>query len=394
MDREILRADSTSDSLIAHLILLDFPGIGCARFWQLREHFGSPSIFLNSSAEKIRNVLPEQAYEEFKKFQADPKTKIKLAEQTLEQLKVLSVNLISVDDKRYPALLKTTHQPPPLLYAQGNLENLSLPQLAIIGSRNPTPSGRENAFRFARELVRTGFAITSGLAIGIDGAAHQGALAEAHGKTIAVLGSGIDKIYPRRHQALAAKILDSGGTLLSEFPMATDPHASHFPRRNRIISGLSLGVLVIEAAIKSGSLITARFALQQGREVFALPGSIHNPLSRGCHSLIKDGATLVENVQDIKEPLQGLIEFKWQELNDTLDDPGPVLPNLSKEEKVLFDFIDYCGATVDLLLSRTQLDAGKLLSLLIGLELKGLIIQENGGYLRTPALGRKVNVDV
>jgi len=384
MDREILRVDSASDSLIAHLILLDFPGIGCARFWQLREHFGSPLIFLNTPAEKIKTVLPEQAYCEFKKFQANPNVKIKQAEETLEQLKMLSINLICVDDKNYPALLKTTYQPPPLLYVQGNLENLSLPQLAIVGSRNPTSSGRENAFRFARALANTGFAITSGLAIGIDGAAHQGALAELQGKTIAVLGSGIDKVYPKRHQALAANILDSGGTLLSEFPMSTDPHASHFPRRNRIISGLSLGVLVIEAAIKSGSLITARYALQQGREVFAVPGSIHNPLSRGCHSLLKDGATLVENVQDIKEPLQGLIEFKWAEANNIVEDLEPISPDLSKEERHLFDFIDYCGATVDLLLSRTQLDAGKLLSLLIALELKGLIIQESGGYLRTP----------
>lgn len=382
MDSEILRVDCASDSLIAHLILLNFPGIGCARFWQLKEHFGSPAIFLNTPAEKIKNILPEQTYEEFRNFQANPHSKIKQAEQTLEQLKVLSIHLISVEDKRYPALLKTTHQPPPLLYAQGNVENLSLPQLAIIGSRNPSSSGRENAFRFARELTKTGFAITSGLAIGIDGAAHQGALAENNGKTIAVLGSGIDKIYPRRHQALAAKILDSDGTLLSEFPMSTDPHASHFPRRNRIISGLSLGVLVIEAAIKSGSLITARFAMQQGREVFALPGSIHNPLSRGCHSLIKDGATLVENVQDIKEPIQGLMEFKWEELNDIQEDFSPEPKNLTKEENSLFKSIDHCGATVDLLLNRSQLDAGKLLSLLIALELKGLIIQENGAYLR------------
>ncbi len=389
MDREILRADSSRDSLIAHLILLNLPGIGCARFWQLREHFGHPALILNTPSENLEKFLPDESYQALKKFWADSNRHIGNAEQILEQLEVLSVDLICSEDERYPALLKNTHQAPPLLYAQGNLANLSLPQIAIIGSRNPSPTGRENAFRFARELASTGFAITSGLAIGVDGAAHQGALADVNGKTIAVLGSGIDKIYPRRHQALAAQILDSGGTLLSEFPMATDPHASHFPRRNRIISGLSLGVVVIEAAIKSGSLITARYALQQGREVFAIPGSIHNPLTRGCHALIKDGATLVEKVQDIEEPLQGLIEFKWDELKQNQETSSPEWIDLNRDERTVFNNIDYCSATVEVLLNRTKLGAGKLLSLLIALELRGLIVQSDDGYQRVVTSSEK-----
>ena len=209
------------------------------------------------------------------------------------------IALLDAFDPRYPPLLTHLRAAPALLYVRGDLETLRLPQLAIVGSRSPTLPARCHAMRFAAELSRQGLTITSGLALGIDAAGHEGAL-RAGGRTVAVLGSGLDRIYPAQHRQLAARIAASGA-LISEFPRGTAPLRMHFPQRNRIMSGLSLGTLVVEAARGSGSLITADFALEQGREVFAIPGSIHNPLTRGCHALIKSGAKLVESTRDIFE---------------------------------------------------------------------------------------------
>lgn len=214
-------------------------------------------------------------------------------------------HLLSLDDPRYPAQLRTVAGAPPVLFVQGDPDWLLRPQLAIVGSRQATPQGLENAQAFAAALAARGFVITSGLALGIDGAAHRGAL-KADGATIAVCATGLDRVYPARHKALAHEIA-AQGALVSEFPSGVPPLAEHFPRRNRILSGLSLGVLVVEAAPESGSLITARLALEQGREVFAIPGSIHNPMARGCHQLIRQGAKLTETVDDLLVELGPLL---------------------------------------------------------------------------------------
>ena len=226
-----------------------------------------------------------------------------------------SHHILTLHDLAYPRLLREIADPPPLLFVHGNPALLSRPQIAIVGSRNPSAGGRSLAEDFARSLCRSGLIVTSGMALGIDAASHQGAL-RAKGGTIAVAGTGPDRIYPARHRSLAQAIVEQGA-IISEFSLGTPALPGNFPRRNRIISGLSLGVLVVEAACKSGSLITARLAAEQGREVFALPGSIHNPLARGCHRLIRQGAKLVEDIGDILEelgPLAAVTEYKSEDV--------------------------------------------------------------------------------
>lgn len=367
----------------ANLILSRLPDFGPARYWQLRRRFPSSRAVLDAAVSSLGDILDQPACDQLTAYQRSPHDHPlgQRAERDLEWLAENDVVLLTPDDPYYPSLLKTIHQVPPMLFVRGNLDNLILPQLAIVGSRNPSPSGKTNAFEFARQLSRTGFAVTSGLALGVDGAAHGGALA-AGGKTIAVMGTGMDIIYPSRHRGLATRLLAEGGTLVSEFPLGAAPQPDHFPRRNRIISGMSLGVLVVEAAIKSGSLITARYAMQQGREVFAIPGSIHNPMSRGCHALLRDGATLVEQVNDLKEPLQGLLALKWAETEPDSDPTPRLSPSLSGEERLVFDNIGFENISLDTLLERTGLAAGPTLALLMGLELKGLIQQTPGGYQR------------
>lgn len=210
--------------------------------------------------------------------------------------------LLGWDDPAYPALLAELPDAPPLLFVEGDAGLLERPQLAVVGSRRASRPGLDNARLFARSLAAGGFVVTSGLALGVDGAAHRGAL-DGGGRTLAVLGTGLQRLYPRSHAGLAREMLEAGGALVSELPLDCPPQAANFPRRNRIISGLSLGVLVVEASPSSGSLITARLAAEQGREVYAIPGSIHHPGARGCHQLIRDGATLVESVDDILESL-------------------------------------------------------------------------------------------
>ncbi|UTW44523.1 DNA-processing protein DprA [bacterium SCSIO 12696] len=286
------------------------------------------------------------------------------------------VTLLPISSPDYPALLQQLHCPPPLLYVRGNLDLLLLPQIAIVGSRRRTQSGGENARRFAAELSRCGFVITSGLALGIDGEAHRGSL-QANGKTIAVLASGVEQIYPQRHQQLAEDILNSGGTIISEMPAGTKPLPAYFPQRNRIISGLSLGVLVVEAAQKSGSLITARCAVEQGREVFAIPGSIHQPGARGCHQLIREGATLVETVTDIAEQLGAMVELKRSELTSIENDQP-----LATDEQTLLETLGFDPMDFDTLIERTGFNSAELGRLLTGLELSNLIEQCAGRYQR------------
>ena len=282
--------------------------------------------------------------------------------------------LISCLDAAYPPLLGQAPGAPPVLYVQGSIEALASIQLAIVGSRSPTAAGRRNAHNFAAALARAGLAITSGLAVGVDAASHLGAL-DVGGVTIAVLGTGLDMVYPPAHTALAARIRRQGA-LVSEFPPRTPPAAGNFPRRNRIISGLSQGTLVVEATYRSGSLITARFAAEQGREVFAIPGSIHSPLSRGCHKLIREGAKLVENLADVLSELQ--IPQSEQGVKSSIGLPATVLP-LDKEYEMLLDALGFEPATLDELIERTGLSSESVASMLLILELDGCVAALPGG---------------
>jgi DNA processing protein len=287
---------------------------------------------------------------------------------------------LPVSDERYPARLRQISSPPRGLYVVGDPEVLGTAQLAIVGSRNPTPTGLDNAQAFAETLARSGLTITSGLALGIDAAAHRGAL-EAGGLSVAVCGTGLDRVYPARHRDLARRIAEHGA-LVSEFPPGTPPLPENFPRRNRIISGLSLGVLVVEAARESGSLITAKQATAQGREVFAIPGSIHNPLSRGCHRLIREGAKLVEEANDVLEEIGPLLPVEAVPSRETRTDAGAI-PDLDGDYRELMNALGHEPARVDHLVERTGLAADAVASMLLILELRGIVQQAPGGsYLR------------
>ncbi len=379
--------------LAATLLVLRLPDVGVAGYWQLLELVESPQQLLNQPVQSWRSLLNPAAADMLIRFISDPERSDvgqKLATELAYIESQPGLHCLTWDDPLYPRLLREIPRPPPLLYVRGDPSCLSLPQLAIVGSRNPSGGGSENAERFAHYLAERGFAITSGLALGIDAAAHRGAL-RAGGKTIAVMGTGIDLIYPSRHRQLAQEIVDSGGALVSEFPLGTSSHASNFPQRNRIISGLSGGTLVVEAAVQSGSLITASYALQHDREVFAIPGSIHNPLARGCHQLIRQGATLVETAQDIVDQLAGLLSYKRQEVKtaravqpELFAEPAvvDVEPQLGEDEQRLLQALGYDPLPVDLLAERTGLDVGTLSAQLIGLEIKGLIQQVGACYQR------------
>ncbi len=290
----------------------------------------------------------------------------KLAESDLQWSEQHHADILTLEHMNYPSLLREIHDAPLLLFTQGNSDILSKPQIAIVGSRNPTLMGKENAEYFGGALTQKGMVITSGMALGIDAAAHRGAI-KSGGETIAVLGTGLNNIYPYSHRKLREEILEKG-VIISEFPPDEKPKPKNFPRRNRIISGLSLGVLVIEAALKSGSLITARFALEQGREIFAMPGSIHNPLVKGCHQLLKEGAKLVECVEDI------LSEFKHLAIKD-----GACIDE--KSRKILQN-IGYEVTPLDVIIRHFGLTTSEVSSILLYLELQGYIQNVPGGYVR------------
>lgn len=283
--------------------------------------------------------------------------------------------VISAGSDDFPELLGQLTDAPESLYVSGNIDVLHLPAIAIVGSRNPTRAGMQNAFEFARHLGGCGFVIVSGLAQGIDTAAHKGALA-ANAPTVAFLGHGIDKIYPAANTALAGEIIESGA-LVAEFPLGSPPRREHFPQRNRLISGISLGTLVIEAARRSGSLITARLAGEQGREVFAIPGSIHNPLARGCHELIRQGARLVESADDILNELAPLINHVMQNQADTA--PARAEQVRDPDYQSLFDALGFDPASVDQIAEKSGLTIGQVSSMLLILELEGEVESLHGG---------------
>ena len=279
-------------------------------------------------------------------------------------------HLLAFNDVRYPAGLRQTAGCPVALYVDGNPAVLSDAQLAIVGSRNPTAQGRQNAFEFARYLAQRGLGITSGLAEGIDTEAHRGALS-AHGITIAVLGTGLDLVYPRSNHSLAGEIARTGA-LVSEFALGTEPRRANFPQRNRIIAALSRGTLVVEAARQSGSLITARLAGDAGREVFAIPGSIHNPLARGCHQLIRQGAKLTETANDILTELDFSVEFARAA-------PSEAGAGMDKERKILLDALGFDPTDLDALVARTGFNAQAVSSMMLILELEGHVQAAPGG---------------
>lgn len=286
--------------------------------------------------------------------------------------------IISLADEHYPSLLKEIRDAPPILYAIGRIELLNSPQIAIVGSRNCTPGGADTAHAFAQYLSRTGLTITSGLALGIDKHAHLGALAGT-GNTIAVIGTGIDRIYPSRNQQLAHQVA-AQGLVVSEFPLGTKPHSANFPKRNRIISGLSVAILVVEATLKSGSLITARQGLEQGREVFAIPGSIHNPQAKGCHHLIRSGAKLVDQAADIIDDIGSLLGYVAENVASS---DGSEQDLLEQEYHDLLELMGYDPVSLDTLVERSGLTIEQLSSMLLILELNDFIQPAPGGlYLR------------
>ncbi|MDA0788502.1 MAG: DNA-processing protein DprA [Proteobacteria bacterium] len=285
-------------------------------------------------------------------------------------------HLLTYCDPEYPRSLKEIPDPPALLFAAGDLAALDQPRLSMVGSRTPTRLGLRTAHRMAADLADQGFAVVSGLALGIDAASHQGAL-DAAGSTIAVLGTGCDRCYPARHRPLAEQIVKSG-LLLSEFPLGTTPNAWHFPHRNRIVTGLSRGTIVVEARLPSGSLISARLALEQGREVFAVPGPVTSTTSHGCHQLIRDGATLVESAADV------LAEFEVYIHSHPIGEVSPPA-SLNQHQETLFGLIDSQPQTVDELVAGCGLSAEVVLGALVELEIMGLICGEKGGYSRASA---------
>jgi DNA processing protein len=357
------------------LALYRAPSVGSITFAKLINKFQSPQGVFNAGKMAweiagIKGALLEYLQApDWKGVDQD------LAWQTQEQNRWI----LNWQDADYPQYLRDIHDPPPILFGLGDRQILNSPQIAMVGSRNPSRGGEEIAFDFAKNLANLGWTITSGMALGIDAASHRGALS-VNGKTLAVLGTGIDRLYPSSHRELALQIIDNGA-LISEFVTGTTAKGHNFPRRNRIISGLSHGTLVVEASLHSGSLITARQAAEQGREVFAIPGSIHNPLAKGCNALIKEGVKLVETVDDI---LSELGDFVQQCVPNANSQTAHEVPQLDQDyqQLILQMGIDEPLA-LDTLVERSGLTPEVISSMLLILELRGLVATASGGrYLR------------
>ena len=351
--------------LEARLRLHLLPELGPRRLHKLLSAFPDASSALSAPAAAWRALgLPASS--------ADARRSPAIRERAAASLKWLETadhHVLMWDDPAYPGLLEELPDAPPLLFIEGNPSLLERPQLAMVGSRRASRPGLDNATAFARSLARGGFVITSGLALGIDGAAHQGAL-DVDGGTVAVLGTGIQQLYPKRHLGLAARIVEAGGALVSELPLDCPPQAANFPRRNRIISGLSLGVLVVEASPSSGSLITARLAAEQGREVYAIPGSIHHPGARGCHQLIRQGAALVESVEDVLQALRG-----WQQVSS----PTPAQPKATSHP--LLRQLHAAPMSSERLAAAVGQPLAQVLAELTELEIDGRVASENGMWV-------------
>jgi len=384
-----VQASLTRDELSDWLRLQLTPGIGNTSARKLLAAFGLPSDIFGQGLTALRERVGET------KAQALRQTPAGFAEALDATWAWLQAapeqrRILSLADPDYPASLLNTEDPPLMLYAMGHSAAWepgaldAMRCVAIVGSRNPTPQGAINAREFGSALAQAGLTVVSGLALGVDGAAHQGALQGAGGgpiATVAVVGTGLDRVYPKSHLELAKQIA-AQGLLLSEYPLGTPPMAAHFPQRNRIISGLSLGTLVVEAALQSGSLITARLALEQGKDVFAIPGSIHSTQSRGCHALIKQGAKLVESAQDILEELGApVLRARASEVGSAPDGLAPD-DGLTPEQTALLQALGFEPSSLDALQARTGRDTPHLQAELMGLELQGRVMRVPGGLFQ------------
>lgn len=342
------------------------PGVGSIIYKRLVESFGTAELVFRASLhelQRIEGVGPKIA-EDIKKFtwRSTVENELRLAEK-------LGVRIISWDNPEYPINLRTIYDPPPILYILGKLSSQDQKAIAVVGSRNPTTYGKATAERIARGLSRAGITVISGLARGIDSCAHRGALS-AGGRTIGVLGCGLNVIYPPENKELYQQVA-AHGAVISEFPFGTPPDKDHFPIRNRVISGLALGVAVVEATLRSGSLITARFGLEQGREVFAVPGNVDSPRSEGTNSLIKEGAKLVLRAEDIIEEILPLTK-------NSIPPEKPPEPDLTPEEKKVYSVLASQPLHIDQVSRQTGLASSKALALLLSLELTGLVKQLPG----------------
>ncbi|MBA3661627.1 MAG: DNA-protecting protein DprA [Gammaproteobacteria bacterium] len=356
------------DQELENWLVLHHTNLGPQKIFNWLKHFQSPSAlrFATHSELVDLGIVCKDIERLRQSYEKD-------IAQDKQWLNEANHSILSFTDLRYPLRLKQIAVPPLILYVQGNVATLATDHIAIVGSRQASFTGLRNAKQFATVLARSGFTITSGLAYGVDAASHQGAL-DAQGLTVAVAGTGLHHFYPKMHAKLGGEIIKHRGAIISEFSLDTPPLAKNFPQRNRIIAGLARGVLVVEAAIKSGSLITARLALDEGREVFAIPGSIHQPLVRGCHHLIKQGAKLVENANDILEEF-GLTLFNLTPIA-TIDS------HLEKGDAELLGQIDYEITPTDVIILRSPLSESEVAASLLRLELAGFICSIPGGYIR------------
>ncbi len=363
------------DTTGAWLALLSVAGLGPKRLNRLLEVFGSAAAVLAAPIDALRTAGLASALSE-RVHEADPDSR--QVRRLIDQMQALAVELLPITAPQYPALLRESPDPPAVLFVRGNRTLLERPQIALVGSRRATRAGAQFAADLAAGLADVGLVVTSGMALGIDAAAHQGALA-AGGSSIAVVGTGLDRCYPASHHDLQTALVDQGA-LVSEFSFGTPPRPAHFPRRNRIIAGLSLGVVVVEAGLHSGSLSTAKHALEANREVYAVPGSVHSPLSKGCHLLLRQGAKLTESVADVVE------ELGWgatgSPVSQHSDDRGP--PGLTSGEFRVLGALGFTPTPVDELVSACGMDVALLMALLTEWELRGWVAPEGPGYVRTP----------
>jgi len=391
MNEQALKISHCTKDKEYWLILARAPGVGPIKFIHFLTHFKTPKAVFEADRSELEALAIKGNLLNYLE-----KPDWQLIEKELRWLEKPNNYLLTLADADYPKHLREIHAPPPILFVHGNYELLASRQIAMVGTRSASKNGEITAQRFAEKLSRAGLTITSGLAYGIDAASHRGALIGS-GKTIAVAGTGLDRVYPPKHYELAHKIAETGA-LVSEFPPGTAAKSGNFPRRNRIVSGLSLGTLVVEAGTRSGALITAREAAEQGREVFAIPGSIYDPLAKGCHILIKEGAKLVERTSDILEELFDQKHFfpsahipsskNSNDSNNDDDEELVVLPSLKdsdldEDQKRLLEYMGMNAVSVDNLVDQSGLTVEVISSTLLMLELRGWVASQSGGlYVR------------
>jgi DNA processing protein len=364
------------DNILPWFVLKNVPGIGDLLFKRLIDRFHSPDLVLEATREdlvEVEGITPRLAAAIKQRKIGDS------VKKDLDLVMQKKYKIVTMTDIEYPPLLRQIPDPPPFLYVFGRL-NGSIRNIAVVGSRNATRYGISATRRLCHDLVKLKMTIVSGMAVGIDSAAHEGALI-GKGNTVAVLGSGLERVYPEQNRKLFYQIAENGA-VISEFPLKTEPDAHNFPRRNRIISGISLGTVVVEATKRSGSLITARLAAEQNRDVFAVPGSIQSFKSTGTHTLIKQGAKLVEHAQDIMEELSHMLKTPVEK-NKPADNKEKKRSRLSPDERLVLESLEPYPVHIDDIARKLSIEAGKLSSILLQLELKGFAQQSPGKFFST-----------